>query len=68
MGNFKRLYRSTDSMIGGVCGGIAEYFDWDPTWVRLFYLILTFGTAFSGVIVYLLLWMIVPSKPGPYRH
>ncbi len=55
-------------MIGGVCGGIAEYFDWDPTWVRLFYLILTFGTAFSGVIVYLLLWMIVPSKPGPYRH
>ena len=58
----KRFYRSYDRMLGGVCGGIAEYFDIDPTLVRLAYVVLTFGTAFSGIIVYLLLWIIMPER------
>lgn len=58
----KRFHRSYDRMLGGVCGGIAEYFDIDPTLVRLAYVVLTFGTAFSGIIVYLLLWIIMPER------
>ena len=55
----KRLYRSrTDRMIGGVCGGIAEYFNVDPTLVRLAGVILLF--AGIGVPAYLIAWIIVP--------
>ena len=67
MGNNKRLYRSANRMIGGVCGGIAEYFDWDPTWVRLIYALLTIFTAFSGIIVYLVLWIVMPDSSSQYR-
>jgi phage shock protein C len=61
----KKLYRSTTSkMIGGVCGGIAEYFDWDPTIVRIVYtLVSIFSAAFPGIIVYLVFWVIVPKRP-----
>ena len=48
--------------IGGVCGGIAEYFDLDKTLVRALYAVITLFTAFSGVILYILLWMILPKK------
>ena len=59
----KRLYRSDkDKMIGGVCGGIAEYFTLDPTLVRLGYIVLSLCTMFSGVPAYLILWIIVPKK------
>jgi len=68
MGNNKRLYRSANRMIGGVCGGIAEYFDWDPTWVRLIYALLTIFTAFSGIIVYLILWIVMPDSSSQYRR
>jgi len=60
----KRLYRSRGSrMIGGVCGGLAEFFDLDPTLVRLFFVfaILVGG---PGVLVYLILWLIVPEEPA----
>ena len=58
----KRLYRSrTDRMIGGVCGGIAEYFNVDPTLVRLAGVILLF--AGIGVPAYLIAWIIVPERP-----
>lgn len=61
MNTNKRLTRSTsDKMIAGVCGGIANYFGWDPTVARLAYLLLTFGTAFSGVIVYIILMICMP--------
>ena len=58
--SYKKLYRSSkNSMIAGVCGGIAEYLDRDPTWIRLvFVLFLLFGG--SAVLVYVLLWLIVP--------
>lgn len=58
----KRLYRSKkDKMLGGVCGGIAEYFDVDPTIVRLIWVLLalTYGT---GILAYLIAWIIVPEK------
>ncbi|MDR1779409.1 MAG: PspC domain-containing protein [Tannerella sp.] len=59
----KRLYRSdTDKMLGGVCGGIAEYFDLDPTLVRVGYILLSVFTAFSGVLAYFVLWIIMPNK------
>lgn len=60
--NGKRLTRSlTDRWLAGVCGGIANYFGWDPAIVRLVYLLLTVGTAFSGVLFYIILWICMPE-------
>lgn len=59
----KRLYRSrVERMIGGVCGGLGEYFDIDPTVVRLLFV---FGTLLGGpgVIAYLILLVVVPLEP-----
>jgi len=58
------LTRSTDNrMIAGVLGGIAEYFDLDPTLVRIAYVILSVVSAvFPGTLVYLLLWLVIPSE------
>ena len=59
----KRLYRSKkDRMIGGVCGGIGEYLEVDPTAIRVAYALLTLFTAFCGVILYPILWIIMPEK------
>ncbi len=58
----KRLTRSSDRMIAGVCGGIAEYFGWDPIMLRVLYTLATIFTAFSGIIVYIVLWIIIPEK------
>lgn len=49
-------------MIGGVCAGIAEYFDLDISLVRVAYVLLSVFTAFAGVLVYLLLWLLIPAK------
>ena len=59
----KGLYRSKrDVMICGVCGGIAEYFDIDPTIVRLVAVVLVFGWG-SGLIAYLVGAIIIPKNP-----
>ena len=59
----KRLYRSrSDRKIAGVCGGIAEHFGWDPTLVRLGWLLLTLMGG-SGVLIYLILWLVMPESP-----
>jgi len=60
----KKLYRSgKDSMIAGVCGGIAEYFDIDSTLVRLLTVIfILLGGA--GVLAYIIAWIIIPKNPG----
>ena len=58
----KRLYRSDDRMLGGVCGGLGEYFDFDPTVVRIAYVLLTFCTAFCGIPCYLVMWLVMPDK------
>ncbi|HZY43859.1 MAG TPA: PspC domain-containing protein [Anaerolineae bacterium] len=57
-----RVYRSkTDSMIGGVCGGLGAYFGIDPTLVRLiFVLMAVFGGG--GVLIYLILWIVIPLE------
>lgn len=58
----KRLYRSeSDRMLGGVCGGIAEVYDLDPTLVRLVVLLIVLGTG-AGLIVYLVAWLIMPTE------
>lgn len=59
----KLLRRSTTQrMIGGVCGGLAEYFDLDPTLVRVAYVLLTLCTAFSGVLAYIILLIVMPRE------
>lgn len=57
-----KLYRSqTDRMLGGVCGGLAKYFDIDLTVMRLFFVILTLLGGF-GPLLYLILWIVVPPE------
>jgi phage shock protein C len=61
----KRLYRAgpKESMIAGVCAGIADYFEIDPTVVRLAWVVMTMLTFFwPGIIGYLILWVIMPRK------
>lgn len=58
----KKLYRSRKNyMLAGICGGLGEYFDIDPTIIRL-------AVAFTiflggGILVYLIAWMIIPLEP-----
>jgi phage shock protein C len=64
MNNVKRLYRSTnDRMLGGVCGGIANYINLDPTVIRLLFVLLLFITAGTMFIVYLVLMIVIPEEP-----
>lgn len=58
---YKKLTLSNDKKIAGVCGGIAEYIEIDPTVVRLIYALLTIFTAFSGIIIYLILMLVLPK-------
>ncbi len=59
----KRLYRSkTDRKLGGVCGGLAEYFGVDPIFFRLGFILFSLA-YFTGAVVYLLMWWLVPEKP-----
>ena len=61
----KRFYLSTtDKKLAGVCGGIAEYFDVDPLLVRIAFIILFLGGG-SGLLVYILLWLLAPKSPMP---
>lgn len=58
----RRLTRSSDKMLAGVCGGIANYFDLDPTLVRIAYVILSIcSIGFPGMLVYAILWLIMPD-------
>ena len=60
--NNRKLTRSNDRMIAGVCAGLSEYFGFDTTLVRVAYALLTMFTAFSGVIVYLILMIVMPER------
>ena len=62
----RKLTRSNDRMLAGVCAGLAEYFGFDTTLVRIVYAILTIFTAFSGVIVYIILMIIMPERKWRY--
>jgi len=49
-------------MLAGVCGGIAEWLDWSPTTVRFLYVMVSIlSAAFPGILVYLLLWFLMPQ-------
>ncbi len=59
----RRLTRSRDRVLGGVCAGVAEYFGWDPAIVRIAYVILSFlSAAFPGLLVYIIMWVVMPEK------
>lgn len=57
----KKLKRSKNQQIAGVCAGVAEYFGWDVTLVRVIFALLTiFSAGFPGIIVYIAMWIIMP--------
>lgn len=63
MNTSRHLRRSRhDRLIAGVVGGLAEYFGLDPTLARIIYVLVSvFSAAFPGVIVYIILWILMPS-------
>ena len=62
MDNPRKLYRSnTDRMLCGVCGGIGEYFNIDPTLIRLLFVL--FGCTGGGILAYIIAAVIIPDKP-----
>jgi phage shock protein C len=60
----RSLTRSkTDRMLGGVCGGMARTYGWDPTIVRIFYVLISlFSAAFPGILFYIILWVLIPEE------
>ena len=61
----RRLYRSrNERIIGGVCGGLADYFNVDPVLVRAIFVVTAFVAA-AGVLLYLVLWAVTPLAPPP---
>lgn len=62
----KKLYKSTDRKIDGVCAGIAEFFEIDPTIVRVLYALVSFFTGgVGGIVLYIILALIMPRRPFP---
>ncbi|MFQ6009546.1 MAG: PspC domain-containing protein [Candidatus Aenigmatarchaeota archaeon] len=61
----KRLYRSgKDRILGGVCGGIAEYLGVDPVIIRLIWAVLTLASLGVGLLAYVIAWFLVPRNPN----
>ena len=60
----RQLARSRKNrMLFGVCGGLAEWIGWDPTLVRVLYVLVSvFSAAFPGMLVYLILWLVMPES------
>ena len=59
----KRLYRSgKEKILGGVCGGIAEYFNVDPTIIKIIWILIVLGYG-AGIIAYIIAWIIIPKNP-----
>ena len=57
----KRIYRSeTDKVIGGVCGGLGDYFGVDPTWIRILFVLSIFANGI-GLIAYIIGWIVIPA-------
>jgi len=60
----KRLYRSReDRILGGVCGGMAEYFRTDPSLMRLLWILFTLLTGGIGLFFYFAAWILIPVEP-----
>lgn len=62
----KKLYRSKQNKtIAGVCGGLAEHLGWDADKLRIGYVVLSvLSAAFPGLLVYLVLWFVIPENPA----
>jgi len=59
-----KLYLSrTDRKIGGVCGGLGEYYEKDSTLIRILFVLLALFAFGTGIIIYLAMWLIIPKKP-----
>jgi phage shock protein C len=59
----KKLTKSNNKMIAGVCAGIAEYLGWDVTMVRVLYLLLSlFSVGFPGLLLYIILAIVMPER------
>jgi phage shock protein C len=57
----RRLTRSRNKMIAGVCAGIAEYFGWEVTLFRVVFVVVSIlSVAFPGILVYVVLWIVMP--------
>ncbi|MBO1530910.1 PspC domain-containing protein [Psychrobacter sp. F1192] len=63
MAKLAKLHRSRNNrMIAGVMGGIAEYLGWSPMWVRvLFVLVSSLSAAVPGILIYIILWIVMPK-------
>jgi phage shock protein PspC (stress-responsive transcriptional regulator) len=60
----RKLYRSNEhKIIGGVCGGLGEHFNTDPTWLRIAFVVLAI-TKGIGILLYLIGWVIIPKRPA----
>jgi phage shock protein C len=63
----RRLYRSVhERVLGGVAGGIAEYFDLDPSLVRIAWAVLVLASAGAFLVLYIVMWIVVPEAPAGY--
>ena len=61
-GNPLRRSRS-NRLLGGVCGGLAEWLGWDATLVRILYVVVSIlSAAFPGILVYIVLWIVMPRE------
>jgi len=64
-GSNKLQRSSSNRMIAGVCGGLAEWLGWNPTGVRVLYVVVSIlSVAFPGILVYLVLWLLMPKAPN----
>lgn len=60
---YRKLYRSRkEKLIAGVCGGLADHFGVDPTWIRLIFILFALLGG-AAVLIYLIMWVIVPISP-----
>lgn len=60
----KQLYRSKDDRwLAGVCGGLGKYFNIDPTIVRVLFILFAAAVG-GGILIYLILWIVIPEEPG----
>jgi phage shock protein C len=64
MAEVKRLSRSRDEkVIAGICGGLGKYFSVDPVIMRIIWLVLVFGGFGSGILIYIICWLVIPFEP-----
>jgi len=61
--NPKKLYRSKNKWLAGVCGGIAEYFNLDPIIIRVIWLVLALAYG-AGILAYIIAWLLIPKNPN----